>query len=230
MISPRVRRASTFPPLVILPVTLSACALLRGPEPAPEPPPRECEVVNEGRLPSVDALLDLSELGPDLAAIPAEEDDLLITVAVRVDGTQLSIYPTDARAGEGAGLWPVVIRDALRSPLPEEASPAVRIRLTPGPEGGVELESSLFCPPLLENRDEVVERYLYQTRDLDDPGQVVAHLRLSELGGIQELEVEVPPGREELDLLARRALHFARFRPALLDGRAFPFTVTLEIP
>lgn len=226
------RHQAPFRGLLVAVVALlpAGCALVRPPPPEPEPEPRPCEEVNEGRLPPAEDLLQVSEINRALAATLAEDDEVLVTVAADPDGEQIRIYPTDSQPGQSAALWPLAIRDLLRTPLPEGVSPAVRVRLVPGPEGGVALEPSIFCPPVLENRDELVERYLYQTRELADPGHVVAHLQLSELGVIQEVDVELPEDRQELDILARRALHFARFQPAILDGRPQPFTVRVVIP
>lgn len=209
---------------------LGGCAALQPPSEPPPPVPRVCETLDQGDLPPLDALLDPTDLLSHLQSMSSEEDEIRLTLAVSEKLDEIVLYPTGTPDQPGEGLWAIIVQDLLRDPLPSGLPPALRIRLIPGPEGGARIEPSVFCAPALQNEAEVVERYLYQTRDLDDPGRIEATLSLSDRGGIETITVEVPDGRDELDLPARRALRFARFLPADLDGRATPYTVRITLP
>lgn len=189
-----------------------------------------CETLDQEDLPPLDALLDATDLVPHVQSLSPEEEEILLTLAVREEVDELILYPTGTPDQPGEGLWAIIVQDLIRDPLPSGLPSALRIRLIPGPDGGARIEPSVFCTPALQNEAEVVERYLHQTRDLEDPGQIEATLSLSDRGGIETITVQVPEGRDELDLLARRALRFARFLPADLDGRSIPYTVRLTLP
>lgn len=211
-------------------LVLAGCAALQPPPEPPPPVPRTCQTLDEGELPPLDALLDPTDLVPHLQRMSPEEEDILLTLAVREVVDEIVLYPTGTPDQPGEGLWAIIVQDLLLEPLPSGLPPALRIRLTPGADGSARLEPSVFCAPALQNEAEVLERYLHQTRDLEDPGQIEATLTLSDRGGIETITVQVPEGRDELDLLARRALRFARFLPADLDGRSIPYTVRITLP
>jgi hypothetical protein len=224
------RHASSPSLTLVLVLALAGCAALQPPPEAPPPLPRLCETLDQEELPPLDALLDRSALIPILQRMSDEEEDILLTLAVREEVDEITLYPTGTPDQPGEGLWAIIVQDLLQDPLPARLPPALRIRLVPGADGEARVEPSVFCAPALQNEAEVVERYLYQTRDLEEPGRIEATLTLSDRGGIETITVQVPEGRDELDLLARRALRFARFLPADLDGRSIPYTVRLTLP
>jgi hypothetical protein len=222
--------ARRIPPVIAAAFLLApaGCAFLPGGE--PEPVPRDCETLPAANLPPLEELLDPTHIVATLRSASEDDDPLAVTIAVHEEGDEIRMFGANQDNGASLGAWPVLLREALRFPLPDGAAPGVRVRLIPGPEGRAELEPVTFCPPILTNRPEVDERYRAQMADTGALPVAEATFKLSDLGGIRILEIEMPAGMEELELRARRALHFARFEPALMDGRRIPSTVRMGFP
>lgn len=228
--TPRHGPSRTIRPALLLCVLTglsTACAWM--PSGSSEEPPRQCEELDPASLPSVEAFLDRAALLDDLRAAP-DTDPVQVTVATTADGDEIRLFGPVEDADSELGSWLVPVRRALRTPPPEGASPGVRVRLTPGSAAAVALEPPTFCAAQLLNRAEIRERYLDRASDAGGPVELEVELGLSDRGGIRRLDLEIPEGAEEHDLLARRALRFARFEPALLDGQPVPSTVRMRFP
>ncbi|MEI8139369.1 MAG: energy transducer TonB [bacterium] len=232
LLSPTLRRAF---PLSLLLHVLAVAIVLIGIKYWPVAPVRSVPVgmvldVTEPMRPQVTAE-ELPGLGQVLAEIPPESR---IVPSPAVPETLAPMIPEPAiKAPDQVSLWVPVMPEV--SPVAGGSQimqpPAVH---TSGPAAGMGVQSQSVSgegqikggrPIALS---EIVPRYPYGARMRGEAGRVTVHVRVSDKGVVESVEVVNGSGHPALDDSAVTATKKARFKPAEQDGKLVPSDMNLQ--
>lgn len=200
-------------------------------------PPRRCEPTTlPQHLPAADALIDSALVAAVMSqALEGNRDGLLVSLRF-LDGAStpaMTLLANDSVTADSAQRVLDVLRPHLRPITLQERSWGVRLRVRGGATPTVQLERSLYCPPVMAERIErasVTRRVVVaspgsippRSSTASRPRTIDAELAISADGAVTEVKMRRGTGVPELDDEVLVLMRQRTYRPALLDGIPIP--------
>ncbi|MFN0180317.1 MAG: energy transducer TonB [Gemmatimonadales bacterium] len=160
------------------------------------------------------------------ASLPADAEGVFLFSVAGGAGGALSARPIEDRGSRISDSITALVAAALRA-NPDVVGPAVRLRVTAGPQFAFAIEKSVLCPPTAPPSTTVSRISITTTAPPPDRVRSPKYrLRISVDGAVVETELRSSSGVPELDREVMSDVSRFRFEPALLDGK--PVEVWLE--
>lgn len=216
---------------------LLLCAPLASLQAQENLPPRKCESPSlPEHLPAADAIIDSALISVVLSqALDGNADGLLVSLRY-LDGAStpaMTLLANDSVSADSAQRVLDVLRPHLKPVTLQERNWGVRLRVRGGERPSVQLERSLYCPPVAVERIErgyVTKRVVVgssgalppRSAQASRPQTVDAEVKISADGTVTEVNMRRGSGITELDDELLSHMRQRIYRPALLDGVPIP--------